>query len=89
MGNPLLCLLSTLFLAFGSAPGEDEPLEWYAWLDTDGGQLGFGIELEQDPTNGDWSAYLVNEPERIPIPDVTWNGKELALELEESGYAEV
>lgn len=42
--------------------------------------LEFGLELlEQD---GSWSAYLVNEPERIPIPKVSWDGTQLSLAIE-------
>ena len=36
------------------------------------------LELQRD---GDkWSGWLINEPDRSPIPKVTWDGAELVLE---------
>ncbi|MAB81412.1 MAG: hypothetical protein CMJ89_18895 [Planctomycetes bacterium] len=82
MQGLLLCLLCTLPASTRTpADAEDDPVPWYAWLETTGGPLGFGIEFEKSEEADGWIAYLVNEPERIPIRDVSWNGDELTLDI--------
>ncbi len=43
-------------------------------------RIEFGLEIEQRDT-GKLAAFLVNEPERIEVPEVSWDGKELVLEI--------
>jgi thiol-disulfide isomerase/thioredoxin len=52
---------------------------WCASLATPGGPLEFRIDLER---RGDaWAAFLVNGRERIEVPRVWFDGRELLLEL--------
>jgi hypothetical protein len=41
--------------------------EWYAWLDSPGGPLPFGLELTQHAEHGGWQGIILNPPERIAI----------------------
>ncbi len=43
-------------------------------------RIEFGLEIEERET-GELAAFLVNEPERIEVPEVRWDGKELVLEI--------
>jgi thiol-disulfide isomerase/thioredoxin len=45
------------------------PGHWRAWLDSPGGELPFGLELQQD--KGGWRAFILNPPERIAVARVT------------------
>ncbi len=52
---------------------------WRGWLDCPGGEIPFHFELQRE---GDkWSGWLINEPDRSPIPKVTWDGTELVLDI--------
>ena len=42
-------------------------------------ELPFGLELER--AQDGWRAFLVNGEERIDVPEVSWDGSELALEM--------
>ncbi len=46
--------------------GEPAVGRWRAWLDSPGGELPFGLELSRDADG--WRAFLLNGPERIPVP---------------------
>jgi len=83
MRSQLLCFL--LACPVLAAPAQtlrsvaDEEDTWHAWLETEGGPLGFGLEFEEREEG--WRVYLVNEPERIPIDDVVWNERELRISI--------
>jgi thiol-disulfide isomerase/thioredoxin len=52
---------------------------WRGWIDCPGGEIPFHFELQRD---GDrWSGWLINDPDRSPIPKVTWDGRELVLDI--------
>lgn len=56
------------------APGEPPAMPtgiWRAWLESPGGQLPFGLEFGRT-TTGEWTAAILNGPERIVIPEVQW-----------------
>jgi thiol-disulfide isomerase/thioredoxin len=53
--------------------------KWYAWLDTPGGALEFGLEVSDVADDG--AAVIVNADERIAVDDVTWHGEELRIEF--------
>ena len=59
----------------GSAPAEIAVGRWRAWLESPGGELPFHLDLEED------RAALINGTERIPIPAITLEGRDLALHL--------
>ena len=63
----------------GATPGAKGEERWVASLETQGGPLEFGLELERRGEG--WRAYLVNEPERIPVDDVVWNEHELRIPI--------
>lgn len=52
---------------------------WRAALETQGGNLEFGLELSERA--GVWSAVLHNADERIAVDEVTWNDGELRVEF--------
>lgn len=68
-------------LAWVSAAAAAEPPTglWRGWLDCPGGQLPFLFELQRD--GNQWSGWLINEPDRSPIPKVTWDGTELVMDV--------
>lgn len=73
-------LLLTTALALLAAPApqapEAPPVERYrAWLDTPGGDLPFFIELTET------EAFLVNGPERIPVPYPERTAESFRLEM--------
>ena len=45
---------------------------WQASLASPGGPLGFGVEFVE--TESSWSCFLINGPERIKIPKVSFDG---------------
>jgi len=42
--------------------------------------LDFGLELVKQADG--WSAFLINDPERIPVPHVLWDGESLLLSID-------
>ncbi|HEX2574195.1 MAG TPA: TlpA disulfide reductase family protein [Polyangia bacterium] len=42
---------------------------WRAWLESPGGELPFGVELQED--KGGWRAFILNPPERLAVARVT------------------
>ncbi len=80
-------LVITGLLALSSqmlfAEGDENALKtgpWRAWLDSPGGELPFGLELEHKQIL--WKAWMVNGPQRIEVPRVTWDGKTLTLDID-------
>lgn len=53
---------------------------WRAWLDSPGGQLPFGLEFKID--RGKRRAWIINHPERIPVPIVTVDGGHVRLAID-------
>ena len=53
---------------------------WRAWLDSPGGELPFGLELQS--AAGTLQGFLLNPPERIPIARLSWAVGELVLHLD-------
>ncbi|UCC31094.1 MAG: TlpA family protein disulfide reductase [Phycisphaerales bacterium] len=68
---------ATAMSVFAAAPRTGS---WRAWLDSPGGELPFGMELDQQ--QGRWRAYIINGDERIEVPRVTWDGHELVLDID-------
>ncbi len=72
----------------GSTATADTPINeqvpkagmWRAWLDSPGGQLPFGLEFKMD--RGTRRAWIINGPERIPIPIVSVDRGHIALEID-------
>ncbi len=74
----MLAPLCLAWLQAAAAPGA--ALSFRAALATPGGELAFGLELQPLET-GAWTAFLVNGEERIEVPRVAYDGRELVLEL--------
>lgn len=57
---------------------------WRAWLDSPGGELPFGLELQpkSGAAPGSFAGWLWNPPERIPIARLEWIAGELVLHLD-------
>jgi hypothetical protein len=73
-------IFCTLLYAAACASAADPPTGiWRDWLDCSGGEIPFQFRLERD---GDkWSGWIINDPDRSPIPKVTWDGTELVLDI--------
>lgn len=52
---------------------------WRGWIDCPGGEIPFHFELQRDADQ--WSGWLINDPDRSPVPRVSWDGKELILDI--------
>lgn len=83
MGEPrqsstlFACLI--LCLALPTSLQEPDTDTWHASLESPGGPIRFDLSLARD---GDgWKAFLVNGEERIPVPKVTFDGRELLLDM--------
>ena len=83
------CLRFTILISLGllNVAAGDPPTPprlqagyWQAWLDSPGGRLSFGLELQMDA--GQWGGSLVNGPERIEIPSVSYHGGTLVLDID-------
>jgi len=67
-------LLSLILAAQLSIPESHSALPqgaWHAWLDSPGGDLAFGLELQGAP--GAYESWLVNGVERIAVPSTVWD----------------
>jgi len=67
-------LLSLILAAQLSLPDGTPALpqgEWRAWLESPGGDLSFGLDLQGAPD--DWECWILNGEERIPVPSTTWD----------------
>jgi thiol-disulfide isomerase/thioredoxin len=73
-------MIASLLTVFPGSAHLIENRSFNAWLETPGGHLQFGLDLEQE-ADGAWSAFLVNGEERIAVPKVEFDGKELLLEI--------
>lgn len=73
-------VLFALLNAVAVANAGDPPTGiWRGWLDRPNGDIPFHFELVRE---GDqWSGWLINDPDRTPIPKVSWDGKELVLDI--------
>ena len=83
LGSKTLLLSCAMMLAASAAArAADQPRTglWRAWLDSPGGELPFGLVLAHGSDR--WQAWLVNNPESIEVPVVTWNGRELVLDMD-------
>lgn len=56
---------------------------WRAWLDSPGGELPFGLELQNE--NGVWKAWLINASDRAEVPRVEVTGNEVVLSIAHYG----
>ncbi len=78
---------SVLFLlGAGSLPVRARALDlrwglYRAWLDSPGGELGFGLELSKDALGSPVRAFVINGSERIEIPRVRFNEQQLILDI--------
>ncbi|MBI3844144.1 MAG: TlpA family protein disulfide reductase [Planctomycetes bacterium] len=76
LGVALAC--AALVAAAGDASIRVGP--WRAWLDSPGGELPFGLDVEK--RDATWRAWLVNGPERIEIPKVSFVGGQIVLDVD-------
>lgn len=74
----MLCALGLALVAATPAQlhpvGEPPPLApglYRAWLDSPGGELPFGLEIQRT-TTGSFTAAVINGVERIQIPELEW-----------------
>lgn len=74
----LLALLMTACTA--DDPAVPRPGRWSAWLESPGGPLVFGLDLERGDDG--WAAWLVNGEERLPVPRVELSGDRLVLGMD-------
>ncbi len=72
-----LALLLTHAPAQGSQP---RPGAWRAWLDSPGGELPFGLQIDQK--NGQLAAWILNGEERIPVPQTVLESETLTLDMD-------
>lgn len=63
-------VLLVIALSWTSLARADELItgKWYAWLESPGGRLKFGLDIEKN--GDDYRAWIINGPERIEIPSV-------------------
>lgn len=79
MNHKKLFLITTLFPVVTALAADPSVGLWRGWLDCPGGEIPFHFELQRE---GDaWSGWLINDPDRSSIPKVTWDGKELVLDI--------
>ena len=72
------CALSVASPHAGATPPKSG--HWRAWLDCPGGELPFGLDLRQRESK--WTGWIINGPERISIPRVTWDGSILTIDID-------
>lgn len=67
---------------YGALMGSGEPVAgpWRAWLDSPGGELPFGLEIQRGDSV--WRAWLINPPERTAVPKVGVSGDTLTLDID-------
>lgn len=75
----LLVPVLLLAVAACSGPPRLEGGPWRAWLDSPGGDLPFGLEMTVEGARV--AASILNGPERIPIPEVSFAEGELILDM--------
>jgi thiol-disulfide isomerase/thioredoxin len=88
--NSLLTVTQLSLLLWGinfaehSAGQENFRGQWQASLDSPGGAIEFGLEIcsEKDAERANWSAFLINGTERIAVPEVALEGRQLRLGID-------
>jgi thiol-disulfide isomerase/thioredoxin len=77
----LFAAATTIFFLYALLPAQEPGLEgsWQASLASPGGPLGFGIEFLE--TDSGWSCFLINGPERIKIPKVSFDGQTGVIDI--------
>lgn len=85
--NVLLVVSAVLTLyapdAYAQVPIDEQIPQagiWRAWFDSPGGQLPFGLEFKMK--RGTRHAWIINEPERIPIPIVSVDRGHVTLDID-------
>lgn len=75
-------LVLLVVLAPQSTPDTTPPIAgpWRAVLESQGGELPFGLDIEE--RNGQYTAMLINGPEQIPVPHVKWADGTLTIRIE-------
>ena len=78
----IIGLLYLTVQAPGAPAGASRPQTgmWWAWLDSPGGELPFGLELARGVDG--WRGWLINGPERIEIPRVTVDSESVVFEMD-------
>jgi len=76
---PALLLSVLTALAACGGPARLEGGRWRAWLDSPGGDLPFALELELEGRQV--RAAILNGPERIEIPDVSFDNGDFVLDM--------
>ena len=79
----IACSTALVALCLALAPQEPAPrVSYRAWLESPGGALPFGLELPGGGGSGAAAtAIVVNGHERIPVPDVRWDGERLHMTI--------
>lgn len=83
MFNVALCLICSL--GVGAEPQAQESGEriregpWRAWLDSPGGELPFGLDLQND--KGAWRAWFINGRDKSEVPIVEVRGEDVVLSI--------
>jgi hypothetical protein len=80
----LSCALALAACGGASAPGSAGPDSiktgtYRVVLQLPGGELPFGLDLER--SGPDWTAFLINGPERLKVSEVTVDGSHLEIKM--------
>ena len=78
----LACVLAAATLTVAEVSFETNPVPglWDAAIEGPGGPIDFGLELEAKPDN-DFSAWIRNAEERLPVGTFALRGRRLKMEL--------
>lgn len=83
MNTRLACLAACLLLTSVPLRSQACPTgEWRGWLDSPGGDLPFGLVLGVSPDGKRPTATILNHPERIQIPKVSFKDSVLTFEID-------
>ncbi len=74
------CIVLVCGVTTSAVASEPKTGPWRAWFDSPGGELPFGMVLEK--TSDGWEAQIINGIERIKVPQTTWDGKQLVLDID-------
>ncbi len=80
MLTPAFGLLALLFPQEPQTATPPAPGPWRATLESRGGPLPFGLDLEV--RDGNYTATIINGPEQIPVPHVEWANGSLTIRIE-------
>jgi peroxiredoxin len=80
----LMCAIALAACSRAGAPGSAGPDSiktgtYRVVLQLPGGELPFGLDLER--TGSDWTAFLINGPERLKVSEVTVDGSHLEIKM--------